>query len=296
MKDKKQENSDESVDMNAEAPEEDDEALFRQDLNEALERCHEHPGNLSLCRVLAMLLYGASAGFRISTPMNLKVDDDGEPHITPMLLTDQQDNSFLVIQTRLDGKADLMATVPIFGILRFVNKANSLDGLVINPYDENIHIPSLFFSGAAALYNCGWDDALKAEEEKHKQEEQTEADGLSAMIACSLPMTQAQFSGIERLLCSLRRKPHDSLTLNFRDSEDAILFMRAERSKDGLYHVELAFDMSEYDWDHPLILGHDGMDVSAAVELFREIGVNGTSVDDIDIVQNEFRDISSKED
>lgn len=298
MNDNKQENSyDESTDINTEAPEEDDEALFLQDLNDAVERYHEHPGDWSLSWILAMLLYGASTKIHVSMPADLDVDDDGEPNITPKVLTDKSDNSFLVIQTRPDEKMNVTATFPISGIIRVLNKDDELSGLVINPFSENIQIPSVFFSGAAMFYNRGWEDALETEKEKRNSKEQPEADGLSAAIECSLPMTQAQFFGIERLLYSLRRRPHDRLTLNFRDpdSEDGLLFMRAERNKEGYYHVEIAFDMSEFDWDHPLILGHDGMHVSDAIELFHEIGVNCTSVDDIDIVQNEFRDISSKE-
>ena len=292
MNDNKQENAlDENVDTDADA-------LFQQELNDAVERYHERPGDWPLGLVLALLLYGAATELHVSMPANLKTDDDGKPHITPNVFTDKNDNSFLAVQTRPDEKIDVTGTFPIRTVIRVLNKDDSLSGLVINPYCENILIPSVFFSGAATLYDRGWDDALEAEKEKQKPEERPEADGLYATVECSPPMTQVQFNGINNFLYSLRRKPHDRLTLNFRnpDSEDGVLFMRAERNEDGLYHVEIGLDMSEFDWDHPLILEHHGMHVSDAIELFHEIGVNCTPADDIDVVQNEFREIGSKED
>lgn len=82
MNDNKQGNSyDESMDINTEGPEKDDESLFLQDLNDAVESYHQRPGDWSLGPVLAMLLYGASAGIHVSMPADLDVDDAGEPHL-----------------------------------------------------------------------------------------------------------------------------------------------------------------------------------------------------------------------
>ena len=74
-----------------------------------------------------------------------------------------------------------------------------------------------------------------------------------------------------------------------------MLFIQAVRCGDKC-HVELAFDMSDLEWEHPLILGHE-MPLGEALDLLRRLCVDSESPDDIDIIQNEFRhmDIDSKE-
>ena len=71
--------------------------------------------------------------------------------------------------------------------------------------------------------------------------------------------------------------------------DEEMMFLQAVRSGDEL-HVELGFDMSDFEWDHPLILGHE-MEPSEALELLRRILVEKTPVDEIDVVQNSFRNM-----
>ena len=71
------------------------------------------------------------------------------------------------------------------------------------------------------------------------------------------------------------------------DDDDNMLFIQAARAGEEL-HVELAFDMSDFQWEHPLILGND-MPLGEALELLRQLCVEGESPDDIDAVQNGFR-------
>ncbi len=77
-------------------------------------------------------------------------------------------------------------------------------------------------------------------------------------------------------------------TIDLIDDQD-MLFIQAVRCGDE-WHVELAFDMSDFDWEYPLILGHD-MPLDTALKLLRQLCVDGASPDDIDLIQNEFRDM-----
>ena len=59
---------------------------------------------------------------------------------------------------------------------------------------------------------------------------------------------------------------------------------------DMLWYVELAFDMKDFGWKVPLIIGAE-LELEEAVDLFRQLLEYGVSADDISIVQERFRDI-----
>ena len=73
------------------------------------------------------------------------------------------------------------------------------------------------------------------------------------------------------------------------DDQD-MMFIQAVRCGDE-WHVELAFDMSDFDWDHPLVLGGE-LSTEEAIVVLRRILVDGESTERIDEVCNGFRDIS----
>ncbi len=66
--------------------------------------------------------------------------------------------------------------------------------------------------------------------------------------------------------------------------------MQAKKWGDG-YHVEIGFDMEDSDWDHPLILGADGVSLEETLDLFRRVGLKAEQTGDIDLISNCFRDI-----
>ena len=71
---------------------------------------------------------------------------------------------------------------------------------------------------------------------------------------------------------------------------DEILFIQTIRSGNHL-HVEIAFDMSDFDWKHPLLLGAD-VSEDDAIELLRQLLVEGESTENIPLIMNDFRQMN----
>ena len=76
-------------------------------------------------------------------------------------------------------------------------------------------------------------------------------------------------------------------------NDDKVLFMQAKSWGDG-YHVEIGFDMEDFNWDHPLILGADDVSFEDTLDLFRRIGLNGEETGDIEYITNNFKDMGFK--
>ena len=144
----------------------------------------------------------------------------------------------------------------------------------------------------------GWDDAM--EEIVDEDDPETDAEeipenvGFSVEVDCCLPVTPEQFTGIADMIRALRDKPYEHLTVGIKNPEphDEVIFVQtAINNENGLYRVEIGFDMSDFGWDHPLILAKDDMSAEETVALFHEIFVNCTPTSKIPVITNEFCDI-----
>ena len=245
--------------------------------------------------VLSSLLYGVAHDLRVSIPSKPDIGGGKELEMVLSVFENDLGDSYFAIQTRPDENISCSSMARIRSVMDILVKDDELEGLVINPYTERIMIPKKFLETVTLVYNSGCNDAWSKEETDEKIElDEPATDGCSVEVNCSLPMTEAQYNGIEALIGSLRDKAYEHLLVKYQnpDSDDGVIFMQVARNtREGCYHLEIAYDMADFGWNHPLILAHDNLTLEQTAKLFYEIGVNGTSTEEIEIIQEEFQEI-----
>ena len=257
---------------------------------------------LALTEVLSSLLYMIYKDISVYVPAEPGTENDGSPVIRPTVLQSGKEEKYIVIQPVPDDHFDFMVTMKMIKVFSFVYDHDDLKGIVLDPYGENIQISRSFVVSvielAGHMFRCGKE---KAEEESSSKAEAQGAskkpEGVSFSVNCSCPMPEESFTGVGEALHSLRDLPYEHVTVSFTNSEPEAeaLFIQAARcggTEDGepLYHAEIAFDMSDFEWDHPLILARDGLTFEETVGLFHDVCVSCIPTDKIPLVKG-FRDI-----
>lgn len=132
-----------------------------------------------------------------------------------------------------------------------------------------------------------WANSSKSDETREPEEKLDSAD-TEYKMSIKRPISEELFQSIADRIRNFRNDPADFLVLDLQDDPD-MLFMQTVRCGDQ-WHVELAFDMDEFKWDHPLILGNE-LNLSDTYNLLQELLVEGKSTDDIPLIQTSFRHI-----
>ena len=247
-------------------------------------------------KVLSDLLTMLENDISVTTPASFDASADAALAIQPVALSDDYDNDYLVIQTEEDEHFPFTMKLKIRKLFATIKEDESLSGIIINPFTDEIVIPREFADAAVSLFGAGYIAAKEyiRDAEKEHEEQESGISGVSYSIDTPLPMPEENFASIPVILDALRDLPYEHLTVSFRNHRrnDPVIYMQAARNtcNEKLYHVEVAFDMSDFNWQHPLILGKDDMTLSEASDLFHEICVNCTQTDQIPVIQ-EFKDM-----
>ena len=106
------------------------------------------------------------------------------------------------------------------------------------------------------------------------------------------PIDETVFAQIAERIRTLTEDPDDFLVLDLVEDEASVLFIQAVRCGDGC-HVEVAFDMEDFGWEYPLILGAE-MEIPEALGLLHRLCVDGETPDDEDEAWENFRDMGFK--
>ena len=104
-----------------------------------------------------------------------------------------------------------------------------------------------------------------------------------------LPADEKQMDAVLGFLFGLRNRKDTSLVIRTGESElpQEIL---AAATDSGIY-MELSYQMDDFDWKHPLVLAHDHLTEEEAFTVL--IGILEERTDNISIIMNEFRDVTS---
>ena len=260
---------------------------WTKDLDAAVEEFNTTKKTGAYERILSLILNGLEYFVPAVIPAE-QGDDGGTMQIQ---LVRSGDKSYGVILTKPEKEFDNLVTRNFATVLTELRERD-ISGLVINPYEENIVISRYFTDSALDVFFAG----IKYEREQleNNDQEDDESADLSHTVERSRPMTEEEFAEIEDILANLKHGEVDSfLVVDFKNyvGDDMVLFMQAKKWDEG-YHVEIAFDMKDFDWDHPLILGADNVSFEDTVDLFRRIGLNGEETGDIDLITNQFKDMS----
>ena len=257
---------------------------WAKDLDAAVEDFNKTKKTGAYERILSLILNGLEYFVPAVVPAE---PGDGDRKIQVQLVK-SGDRSYGVLLTKPEKEFEYLATRTFVNVLTELRERN-VSGLVINPFEENIVISRYFTDSALDVFFAG----IQYEREHPKSDDQQkdDAEELSHVVERSRPMAEDEFEEIEDILRNLVHEATESfLVVDFKNyvGDDAVLFMQAKKWGEG-YHVEIGFDMSDFDWDHPLILGADDISFEDTVDLFRRIGMNGEETGDIDLITNQFK-------
>ena len=259
-----------------------------KDLDAAVEEFDKTKKTSAYERILSLILNGLEYFVPAVVPAE---PGDGDRKIQIQMINSGKD-SFGVLLTKPEKQFEYLATRTFINVLTEL-RDRDVSGLVINPYEENIVISRYFTDSALDVFIAG----VKYEKERPDREDQEDKeDSLSNVVETDRPMTEEEFENIENILRNLVHEEVESfLVVDFNNyvNDDKVLFMQAKKWGDG-YHVEIGFDMEDFDWDHPLILGADDVSLEDTLDLFRRVGLKAEETGDIDFITNNFKDMGFK--
>ena len=108
----------------------------------------------------------------------------------------------------------------------------------------------------------------------------------------TLPMNDRQLEGILMITRILKTDHEHGLILLMPNNDDP-QEIRIRWIDDG-YFVGLCFPMDDFGWSHPLLLAAEGLKYEDVEMLVTEICVNRTGTEHIELVMNEFRDVTAR--
>ena len=108
----------------------------------------------------------------------------------------------------------------------------------------------------------------------------------------TLPMDERQLEAILTITRLLKIDSDHGLILLMPNNHDP-REIRIRWIDDG-YFVGFIYPMEEFGWSHPLLLGAVGLEYKDVEMLVTEICVNQTETEKIELVMNEFRDMTSQ--
>ena len=248
-------------------------------LDEALRAYSANRNAETFYAVWQLLFEGIESNNTLSCPVEMK-----DETLCPLFLQGKEGEEYLVAFTWTDKERySAVANAKLRGIVRLIFETDECEGIILNPgQDHAFLVPKQFITyafSAACGYFAGEDD---------EPAESKTADGQT--FAVKRPISTTVFREISERLRSLEDKAGEHLILELKEDMDEILFIQTVRSGDNL-HVEIAFDMSDFDWKHPLLLGAN-ISEDDAIELLRQLLVEGESTENIPLIMNDFRQMT----
>ncbi len=251
---------------------------FSEALNDAISAYKTDPGEDTFSDFLCLLYDGIEENESIPIPAEMDWD---KMTIQPSFRSREDGKKALIVLTVPDGERyPQFADVRLRAVVRIMLGTENCSGILLDP-DENTQ---LFLR--KDLFVCAIGAGIGMLEEFEDQ--QYESDDTIRQMQIRRPVDEDAFSQIEDRIRGFKDDPDDFLILDLIDDQD-MMFIQAVRCGNEC-HVELAFDMSDFDLEYPLILGHDIL-LDDVLKLLRQLCVGGASPDDIGLIQNEFRDM-----
>lgn len=262
--------------------------LFVERLDQLIGAYLDDPGEDRLYAVICALFEGIHKNCAVPCPVKMGPD---EAKCELALLRKKDGREHMAVFTQQDGgEYPVIAELQFQGLVEALADLDNCEGIIFNPFAEHrLFVPKELFMSALA---AGFSMALKgAGEEEKEPDEQGSGNSLENgnSVKVRRPVEEEEFRLIEQRVRNLTEDEDDFVIMDLIEDEDDMLFIRTIRHGEQWY-MELAFDMSDFDWEGPLILGAE-LDLETAVLLLEQMLVHGVSPDDISMIQTRFRDI-----
>ena len=239
---------------------------FLAELDAAVRNFEDRGDLASYNSLLEIFFTGIRENAMIEIPFDIDLEKiDGAP-----AAIEYDDGSVtLVILTDMDEETAACA-VPfkLRSLVKEMDRRENCDGIIFNPGRDSLFISrTLIKSAISAGYRVAADEI--EEEAAVMAQNRTEKE-----IAAKRPMSEDQFAAIEGSIRAFYTKRDDFLKVSFRHDEDLLFFQVFRTGQPGERHLSFGFDMDDFGWDEPLVLG-GALPLEKTMEILRKVCVDG---------------------
>ena len=248
--------------------------------------------SMATMRVINVIMAGLIDDETVPVPATFETDDGSDFGIATVSTGDCR---FLLAQPVKHPDYELYAAMKLSRLMLRAYKSEDVDGIIFgSEISAGFILPKPLIVTMLALY-CTDPDEPEQEDEEAETEKAEEKipEGTAFSFTAVRPMSEEQYESVADAILGLKDRACEHVLVEFRNTlDDELLFMQAY-AKGEKMHVELGIDMSDCDWEHPLILANDEMDKKEAAEFFGAICAGGLQLDD-DVDTDSFRDITGE--
>ena len=233
--------------------------------------------------ILETFFNGIKDNRNIKVPYDIDVE---KQEAAPAVIEFEDGTVALLVLTNMSEDMEAYAVpTSLRSLVKEMGRKENCDGIIFNPGSDDIFFSRrLIESALSAGYQIAMDEI---EEEAAVLAANTD----DREIVVKRPVTEAQFAVIEERIRAFEDNTDDFLKISFLHDEDLLFSQVIRADQPEKRHLSFAYDMEDFGWDEPLVLG-GVLPLDKTVEILRKICVDGVEPDSSKIEElNHFRKI-----
>ena len=216
--------------------------------------------------ILETIFNGLRENALIHVPFDFDPETrDGGP--AAVRFEDETESLLIPVDLLEETKAQAVP-ITLRALVKELDHRGSLDGFWIDLGGKGIFIPkTIIKAGIGAGYQIAVDEI-------ENEAEIMASDRGDKELVIKRPMPEERFRMIEDRVTALERNTDDFLKLTFL-RDDYVRFLQVLRTdRPGERHLSFGFDMRDFGWDEPLVLGK-ALPTEKTIDILRRVCVKG---------------------
>ena len=245
-------------------------ADFLGELNAGIRKFEENNNMVSYNEFLELLFNGIKDNVRLKVPFDVDFEkQDGAPAVV-----EYNDGSVaLVVLTNMSEETAAYAVpITLRSLVKEMDRRENCDGMIINPGYDDLFIPKALIKSAV---NAGYQIAIDEIEEEAEIMAENNSD---KDLVAKRPLPEDQFAAIEDRIRAFDSNTDDFLKISFPNDEDLLFLQVLRTDRPGKRHLSFGYDMDDFGWDKPLVLGNI-LSVDKTIEILRKVCVEEVEPD-----------------
>ena len=220
----------------------------------------------SYCGILETFFDGIRENSMIEVLFNIDFEARDEAPAT--IEYEDGSESLLILTNMSEGTAAPAVPVTLRSLLKEFDRKENCDGFIINPGHDDLFIPkTVIKAGIGAGYQVAFDEiedeaALMATNRSEKE------------LVVKRPMAEEEYAELANRIRAFNQNIDDFLKISFLHDDDLLFIQVLRTEQPGERHLSFGFDMSDFGWDKPLMLGNS-LTTDKTLEIIRKVCVDG---------------------
>lgn len=209
-------------------------------------------------------------GLRENALIHVPFDFDPETHDGSAAAVRFEDGSeSLLILADLSEETKAQAVpVTLRALVKEFDHRENLDGIWVDLGQDGLFITkTLIMAGIGAGYQIAMDEI-------EDEAETMASDRSDNELVVKRPMPEEHFRAIEDRVTAFERNTDDYLKLTFLHDDDVRFLQVLRTDRPGERHLSFGFDMRDFGWDEPLVLGKV-LPTEKTIDILRRVCVKG---------------------